>query len=225
MPRLSRAERRDLTTSQLLETAKAVFIDRGYHRATLDDIAEAAGFTKGAVYARFASKEDLCLALYDAWIDQRVAEIAVSAARDKSYPDVVLAPAQRMMAMRRAHADWYLVLLEFWTYAARDERLSREFAVRHNRLIQVIAGTIEKSAAAMGLTLKVPAIDLARAGSAMGHGVTLERLAGPEGAPDSLLVAMLESFSVAAASSVPLAPKPIGRHGAPRHKRGSHTDG
>src|SRR5712691_3898321 len=61
--RLTRQQRRDLTRQQLRDAAAVVFSARGYHAASLDEIADAAGFTKGAVYSNFASKEDLFLAL------------------------------------------------------------------------------------------------------------------------------------------------------------------
>ena len=218
MPRLNRVERQELTTSQLLETAKAVFLERGYHRSTLDDIAEAAGFTKGAVYARFASKDDLFLALFDAWTDMRIAEIRNGVAERQGFEEYVASSARRMMALRREQANWYLVLLEFWTYAARDNRLRAEFAVRHNRLLQEVAASLERSAAAVGLTLVLPALDLARAGSAMGHGVTLERLSDPERVPDTLLEAMLKSFVRATALAAP-AKQERARHRKRRRSR------
>ena len=61
--RLTQKQRRELTRQQLLDAAAVVFSARGYHVASIDDIADAAGFTKGAVYSNFASKEDLFLAL------------------------------------------------------------------------------------------------------------------------------------------------------------------
>src|SRR4029453_6308711 len=67
--RLTRAQRRQQTRARLLEAAGQVFARRGFHAATLDEVAEAAGYTKGAVYANFANKDGLFLAL----LDQRVA--------------------------------------------------------------------------------------------------------------------------------------------------------
>jgi AcrR family transcriptional regulator len=191
MPRLNRAERKELTTSQLLETAKSVFLARGYHRSTLDDIADAAGFTKGAVYSRFKSKDELFFALYDAWVDQRIADLVRYASPPRTFEALLRSDARRLMSLRDTHADWYLLLLEFWTYAARDERLRSELAAHHNRFIKELAAAIEISVKALGGTLKRPALHLARAGSAMSLGVTLERLVDPQGVPNTLLESML----------------------------------
>ncbi|PWT76599.1 MAG: hypothetical protein C5B46_00925 [Proteobacteria bacterium] len=191
MARLSRTEKKELTTSQLLETARQVFLQRGYHRSTLDDIADAAGFTKGAVYSRFKSKDELFLALYDEWVDQRIADLARYSTPPKTFEALLRTDAKRLMALRNTHADWYLLLLEFWTYAARDERLRQELAAHHERFVRNLAAAIEASVKALGATLKRPAIYLARAGTAISLGVTLEQLLDPDAVPESLMETLL----------------------------------
>jgi AcrR family transcriptional regulator len=198
MPRLTREEKKELTTSQLLDTANKLFLERGYHRSTLDDIADAAGVTKGAVYARFASKDELFFALY-AQREESVMARYAKLPEFSSFEEFALENARRVIASRRDDADWYLLLLEFWTYAARDERLRREFALRHNRQVERIATVLEKIAAQVGVKLRLPALDLARAGSAMQQGFTLERLADPVGVPEGLLESMFRMLAHEAA--------------------------
>lgn len=72
-PRLSRAEQNDRNRALLLAAALRVFLARGYHAATLEQIADEAGFSKGVVYSRFDSKADMFLAL----LTDRIAERAV----------------------------------------------------------------------------------------------------------------------------------------------------
>jgi Transcriptional regulator len=84
-PRLSRAEQNDRNRALLLAAARRVFLERGYYAATLDQIADEAGFSKGAVYSRFASKADMFLAL----LEDRIAE---RAARTRSWPGSWPAP-------------------------------------------------------------------------------------------------------------------------------------
>ena len=62
---LTRAERKELTRELLFDAAIEVFARKGYHGASLDDVAEAAGFTKGAVYSNFTRKSDLFRALLE----------------------------------------------------------------------------------------------------------------------------------------------------------------
>ena len=66
MEPLTQERRRQLTREHLLAAAAQVFAERGFHGATLDEVARVAGFTKGAVYSNFASKDDLFLALFKA---------------------------------------------------------------------------------------------------------------------------------------------------------------
>src|SRR5258707_14153041 len=70
-PRLSRAEQNDRNRALLLDAARRVFLERGYYAATLDQIADEAGFSKGAVYSPLASKADMFLALPEDRIPER----------------------------------------------------------------------------------------------------------------------------------------------------------
>ena len=62
---LTAERRRQQTREYLLHAAAQVFAERGFHEATIDEVASAAGFTKGAVYSNFKNKEDLFLALLE----------------------------------------------------------------------------------------------------------------------------------------------------------------
>ncbi|MDQ3789200.1 MAG: TetR/AcrR family transcriptional regulator, partial [Actinomycetota bacterium] len=66
--RLSRTESVALTRARLLDAAEEVFAEHGFGRTTLEQIAERAGYTRGAVYANFTSKDDLFLAVLDRWL-------------------------------------------------------------------------------------------------------------------------------------------------------------
>ena len=191
MPRLTREEKKELTTSQLLDTASRIFRERGYHRSTLDDIADAVGMTKGAVYARFATKDELFFALYARWEEKIIARLD-NLPNVKTWEELGLESARRVIASRREDADFYLLLLEFWTYAARDERLRHEFAALHNRQLHRVAAWLETMAARLGVKLRMSALEMARAGSAMQHGYTLERLADPVGVPEALIESMFK---------------------------------
>jgi AcrR family transcriptional regulator len=193
MPRLSREEKKELTTSQILETASTMFLERGYHRTTLDDIADAVDMTKGAVYARFATKDELFFALYARWQAKHIAALD-DLPEVNTWEEVGLETARRAMVSRREDADFHLLLLEFWTYAARNERLRQEFAARHNQHLQRIAAWLEALAAKLGVKLKISGLEMARAGSAMLQGYTLERLADPVGVPEELVEFLIKAL-------------------------------
>src|SRR3954465_4684412 len=81
---LTRREKQKQTKEQLLEAAARVFARRGYHEASVEEIAAEAGFTTGAVYSNFAGKEELFLALAEREVTHRGAEIrAVAEAAER----------------------------------------------------------------------------------------------------------------------------------------------
>ena len=73
--RLTRAQKRERTHGELVSSAERLFVERGFHASTVDEIALEAGYTKGAVYSNFASKEDLFFAVYERRAGRAIAEI------------------------------------------------------------------------------------------------------------------------------------------------------
>jgi AcrR family transcriptional regulator len=192
--RLTRAERSARNRAELMASARQLFLRRGFHASSLELVAEEAGFTIGAVYSRFGSKADLFLAILDEHIDQIVAGVAQVAGLDQPLPAHAELLAGRRMALLERERDWFPLVLEFWSHAARDERLRREFAARHERLVGAYAGLIEADYARLGLALPLAPEVLARAVVAMGNGVALERLADPGRVPEGLLSTMAVAF-------------------------------
>ena len=192
--RLTRAERSARTRAELMASARQLFLRRGFHASSLELVAEEAGFTIGAVYSRFGSKADLFLAILDEHIDQIVAGVAQVAGLDQPLTAHAELLAGRRMALLERERDWFPLVLEFWSHAARDERLRREFAARHERLVGTYAGLIEADYARLGLALPLAPEVLARAVVAMGNGVALERLADPGRVPEGLLSTMAVAF-------------------------------
>src|ERR1700691_6279572 len=72
-PRLTRTEQTERNRALLLAAAREVFLERGYHCASVDQIADQAGFSTGVVYSQFDGKADLFLTLLEARIEQRAA--------------------------------------------------------------------------------------------------------------------------------------------------------
>src|SRR5215472_16094913 len=145
MKRLSRAEQSERNRALVLDAARQVFLARGYHGATLEQIADDAGFSKGVVYSQFDSKADLFLALLEARISERAAENARVA---DSLPDGDL-PGFFDNATRgdQATPGWQLLVIESPVHAARDPQLSRRYAATHARTVEALAAVFEKVSA------------------------------------------------------------------------------
>ena len=176
--RLTRAERREQTRDDLIAAADRRFVQGGFHATSLDQIAADAGYTKGAVYSNFASKEDLFFAVYERRAARMVAEM------ERQLADDPQAGLDRISAdtTGRVNRDdgWLATFFEFWAHAIRHPELRARFAAIHRRLQEPVAGALERVAAARGVELPEAALPLAVASGAMQIGLALERLTQPE---------------------------------------------
>jgi AcrR family transcriptional regulator len=177
-PRLSRAEQNDRNRALLLAAALRVFLARGYHAATLEQIADEAGFSKGVVYSRFDSKADMFLALLTDRIAERAAQNAAVAGQLARSGDMAGLLALAWQA-ERAAPGWRLLVTEFRVHAARDPQLSRRYAAAHARTVDGIAGVLASISERNGHALAVPPRHLAELLLAIETGLALEQLANP----------------------------------------------
>ena len=148
--RLTRAERKGRTRSDLVAAAHAVFLRRGFHEASLEEIAEEAGYTKGAVYSNFAGKDELFLAVLDAHFERRVEALAAGVALEDgaTLEESGRAVARMMAAGDLQEPDWTPLLLEFWVHASRREDLREQMGARRRRFLEIVAGSSRRSGAA-----------------------------------------------------------------------------
>ncbi len=180
LARRSQAERREGTRAGLLEAAERLIAERGFAAASLGEIAEAAGVSKGAVYHHFASKDELLLALLDARFDARIAAV-----------DRITGPAavvEQIPFDRR----WNLLFLEFVVRAARDDVFGRKFRRRLERLRERSVAGVERFLDAEGLSTTLAPAELSTAVAALGNGLALEALTAPGTAFDQLYASVLE---------------------------------
>lgn len=158
----------------LLDAARAVFLADGYHGATVQAVAAAAGLTIGAVYSQFGGKAELFLALLERRIDERAAanqELLVD-----QQVDGLPALAQRWTRQQHEDLAWTLLVIEFRVHAARDPELNARYAELHGR---TLAGIAEVVAGATGLGVD-EARGLGQTLFALGNGVVLEQAVQPD---------------------------------------------
>jgi AcrR family transcriptional regulator len=179
--RLTRSERAAVTRRDLLEVAERRFFADGYHGTSLDDIAEEAGYTKGAVYSAYQSKAGLFLALLDEVIDRRLAETRRLLAEHETGAAKLAALAEQRIEERSARFS--LLAIEFLVHASRDPTLLADFGERYRRLRASLA-EISPTASALGSE------GWAVVTLALSNGLALERLIDPDGVPDDLMAAV-----------------------------------
>ncbi|WP_041302508.1 TetR/AcrR family transcriptional regulator [Mycolicibacterium rhodesiae] len=143
MPRMTRAQSQAQTRADLVRTARRLFFEDGYHPTSLEKVADAAGFSKGAVYSNFRNKDELCTAVLDEVRGERIAEILDIMAR----PDL----PSRIEALRdwaeRVIGDpgWTSLEVEFAVHARRNEQLRTDMASRLTFILQTLTGATEST--------------------------------------------------------------------------------
>jgi AcrR family transcriptional regulator len=163
----SRDRRRRETRGALLDAAYACFCELGYAKASLDAIAARAGFTKGALYAHFASKDELFLTV----AEERSAELEAGLREIDATGDVPAQLAAWLVTTMRQHRDWFLANAEFALASARDPQLAARRHAEHAALVarigQLAGGPGELITALIdGLVIQAavdPELDLAGA--------------------------------------------------------------
>jgi AcrR family transcriptional regulator len=183
---MSRAEQVERNRELVLKAARRVFLAKGYQGATLDAIAEEAGFSKGVVYSQFTSKADLFLAL----LERRVAERADQ--NDKLANELAgrRGVEAAMLLWNRLYAvdpEWALLVIEFRTHAARDPALNERYKQVHDRTIVRLAGMLTRLNERAGIEMAIPADTLAEMILAISSGVALERAANPGALPSEFV--------------------------------------
>ena len=174
MARMSRAESQAQTRAQLVTTAKQLFFEDGYHPTSLEKVADAAGYSKGAVYSNFRNKDELCTAVLDEIRAERLAEILEIIAR----PDT---PA-RIEALRdwaeRVIGDpgWTSLEVEFAVHARRNEQLRTDLAASLDKILQMLTAGVES---ADNPDLKMAGAQIATVMLALGVGLGLLRSIDP----------------------------------------------
>jgi AcrR family transcriptional regulator len=180
--------RRDEVRTRVLDAAAAVVAERGLGAATLDQVAAAAGFTKGAVYSNFASKDELFLALLEAQVAGRVASVE-SALRTAADLPAALAAVGAELA--RPDAVTQSLFVEFWQRAVRDPEVRTGF-VRFRRdlrarIARVVQDVLDTRPVAPGWDPE----SLALVVVALANGLALEALPDPDAVPDGLVARVL----------------------------------
>jgi AcrR family transcriptional regulator len=196
--RLTRHERSRRNRSLVLAAARRVFLAHGYHGASLEQIAEEAGFSKGVVYSQFESKADLFLALLEQRIEERASENAQLvehlAARDQLTTDRgLMALAEHVTRRDQADHEWGLLVIEFRVHAARNPDLNRRYALVHERTVAGVARVVARIYERTGGRLPLPAADLARLLLTVGAGARLEQATNSEVLPNTLVAELLGS--------------------------------
>jgi AcrR family transcriptional regulator len=181
--RPTRAERQAQTRSQLIDAAAQVFARRGFQAASVEEIAEEAGYSHGAVYSNFEGKADLFLAVFEDYMAERVRELAdtqAALADDVSLEVRARALADQWMDRLARDRESFALHMEFLAHAGRDPQLARRFGTRSSAMREAVARYISHYQQEAGLEPAMPTDALALILRALGIGLAIESLVSPE---------------------------------------------
>ncbi len=180
MPSVTPSARRSATRERVLTAASEVFAERGFGGASVEDICERAGFTRGAFYSNFASKDELVLELSRQHAELTVTRIRTAASRPDSTPDDVIRDVFAALTDDARRNDRWLVLTtEFTLHAIRNRGARRAWVARQREIRSALVEVVDEAVASRGLTLPMPTEVFVRAAMALANGSATQRLVEP----------------------------------------------
>ena len=200
--RLTREESRQRTRELLLDAAAEVFSRLGYHGASLEAVAEAAGFTKGAVYSNFATKGELFAALLRRSSEQRM-EGQIQALGSLSLAQLADLSGPMLQEQARDQSTWDILQVEFWLAAMRDPALKQLMCEGTDELYERMGETLTRKLAEESVTPRFGGAELARLVNALGTGLLIQVYLDPDSVDPTLFGRAIRAMANLPAADTP----------------------
>jgi AcrR family transcriptional regulator len=159
--KLTPERRRELTRTTLIDAAADVFARRGFHAASLEEIAETAGFTRGAIYKNFENKEELFFAVIERRIDAQLKRFREVIGEDRAAATDPARLAAIWEEILPGEREWFTLDLEFRLYAMRNEDARKRWVANERELRSLVARFIKEMQQALGTSMAIDADTLA----------------------------------------------------------------
>lgn len=173
---------------RLVEAAATVFAQKGFNGASIEEVAETAGFSKGAVYSNFSGKEELFLALVTQRIQASLIAIEETVSRSGGTPeDAWENAASALASILERDPHWHVLFLEFWLFAMRHPAAHRLLAEHRKQARAAIAAALERQSRGIEKGLAIPRDAFAAILFALFNGLAIEHLIDPSATPAAWL--------------------------------------
>ncbi|QUH00167.1 TetR family transcriptional regulator [Saccharopolyspora erythraea] len=198
--RLTREESRQETRARLLESAAELFAERGVNGASVEQIAEGAGYSRGAFYGNFADKHELVVELLKHRTLRELDEVTAIARKPEPF-----AALREWHKERAEHlVGWLSLRAELLLYALRNPSFRPQMAERERIARDAHAGSIEATFSSLGVEPPADPAFLALIVHALEDGLLVQRLLSPDEVSDGVVVDAVEllmrSWSAAGAA-------------------------
>jgi len=170
--------RRAQTVERLLDAALETFAEIGFAAASVEDICRRGGFTRGAFYSSFRTKDELFAALFARETARNLAHAEEQLAGLEDEADPVTAAVERCLSTFRADRTWVVVHTEYALYATRHPEAAAALRRHAEELHHRLTGLIEAAVTRIGIRLTLPANRLARIVLALHDGVVVREVLG-----------------------------------------------
>jgi AcrR family transcriptional regulator len=201
---LTRKEKQAKTRSALLSSAARLICRKGISDASVEDIATDAGYTKGAFYANFKSKEELFLVMLDEKYAAELERLESGLRGDGVPSEEVRAAAEDFIRFAWSDPQWPKLYFEFTTYAARNRDFREELVTRDRRIREQMAEVYRRWAVELGVEPPMPIEDLTMMTFCMANGFLMGQLIEPKLGEELYGTMMATFFRGVAASAIGL---------------------
>jgi AcrR family transcriptional regulator len=193
--RLTRKEKQAETRARLLDAGERVFLRRGLQGSSVEEIAAEAGFTRGAFYSNFESKDELFVELLQDRVYRQYAQMAEQAQEQPGTPRERLRWGIERVRDVQKGEDGNLLFrlwLECLTQAARDEEFRKLAATFWSGNRGVLAEQTKATFRELGRKPPLPPKQIATAMIALDVGLAVQHLVDPDEAPLGLYVPLFD---------------------------------
>ena len=199
--RRTRRQSKLQTRENLLRAAAEVFGRRGFYAASIDEIAAEAGFSKGAVYSNFNSKEELFMTLLDLHLESELQHIKSQFQSEGKEGNTSLAGTPQGFASKlEENRAWNMLSIEFALHAMRHPLTQQQLAERFRMLRNEITELLHDQYQATGQPLTIPAIPIDYFSwtiLALGSGLALQAYLEPGALPTDLYTTIMHQLLTA----------------------------
>jgi AcrR family transcriptional regulator len=173
----------------LLDAALQVFAERGFAGASLDEVAAAAGLTKGAIYSNFESKDDLFFAMMSDQVStsiEAIRGVLIGSGGDAHKEQARYDIGRLLTEAFTQQREWELVLLDFWRRAVADEEVRPQFLAHRRALRAAIADSVEQVLGGSPDIGSLSIDEVVTVVLALFNGLAIERYVDPDLVSDDL---------------------------------------
>jgi len=196
--RLTREESQALTRERLIDAAHTLFIVNGYGAASIRDIADKAGFSQGAFYSNFSSKEDILLILLRRHMQAEAMQLSGLMDNDERTPECVLEDIAAWAATLNQDTDWCMLSIELQLHANRSPAFAILYQQMWDEHRAVISHIIEQLFNKLGRLPPADPTELAASFMALAHGLALQRVSTQSALSGRMIMVFLRGLIASA---------------------------